>query len=88
MPRFVHITGDYEFENEEAARVHAEENMDKEDWIEYLNYSISFDDLLDWAMEQEKFWNDYREPIQEAKECFFNTFYEPISEEENEDEKD
>lgn len=64
-----------EFEKEEAAREDAREHMDWDSYKEELQYTITFDQLLDWAHEQESFFDAFQEEISDAEGEFFLNNY-------------
>ena len=72
-----------EFDTYEEAREATLENFDTEDLSEYLETCISFYTLLEWAMKQPNFFDDFGDKITAAEDYFCNTY---ISEWEEEDE--
>jgi hypothetical protein len=73
--KWVNSWGD-EFDNEKDARRHAKEHMDWDSYKEELQYNISYDKLLEWARNQESFWNDFQDEVAMAEEEFFSNNYD------------
>lgn len=72
-----------EFDSYEEARDATLEYFETEDLSEYLETCISFYTLLEWAIKQPKFFEDFEDKITAAEDYFCNTY---ISEWEEEDE--
>ena len=72
-----------EFDTYEEAREATLENFETSDLSEYLESNISFYTLLEWAMKQPKFFDDFEEKITAAENDFCDTY---ITEWEEEDE--
>ncbi len=71
-----------EFETEEEAREDAFEKMEQADLIEGLEISIGFTTLLEWAMKQPNFWDDFNDAICEAEDIFFRDNYYEVKDSE------
>ena len=72
-----------QFDTYEEAREATLENFEAEDLSDYLETAISFYTLLEWAMKQPKFFEDFEDKIHAAEEYFCDTY---ISEWEDDDE--
>lgn len=74
-----------EFETREEALESVTERMDDRDLTCALEYSIGFSVLLDWAMQQDGFWDHFCDEIEQAEmEFFSDNYYEVEDEEEDE----
>lgn len=73
--KWVSAWGD-EFDNEKDARQHAKEQMDWDSYKEELQYLIKYDELLEWAHNQESFEHDFKGEFAMAEEEFFSNNYD------------
>lgn len=73
--KWISAWGD-EFDNKKDAQQHAKEQMDWDSYKDELQYIISFDQLLEWAHNQDSFWNDFQNEIATAEKEFFSNNYE------------
>ena len=76
-----------EFETYEEAAEALVETMETDDYIELLGYQIDFFRLINWAMKQQNFFEDFSDEISKAEEEFCNnyiSYYEDEEEEEDE----
>lgn len=64
-----------EFDNEKDARLHAKEQMDWDSYKHELQYIISLNRLLEWAHNQDSFWDEFQDEITAAEEEFFSDNY-------------
>lgn len=69
------------FDTEEEARENVYEHMKRDDYEWQLEYIISHDKLLAWAMEQDAFYERFQEEISKAEAEFFDEFYHEVEEE-------
>lgn len=66
-----------EFDNEQDARLDVPSRMSWDDYKNELMYSISFDELIDWARDQIGFESHFSEQLKQAEDEFFeNNYYE------------
>lgn len=72
------------FETEEEAREHAWETMDEFDLCMYLSHFLGYQDLLNWCLKQDKFFETFEDEFCQAEEEYFSDNYW----EENEDEEE
>ena len=77
-----------EFDNYEEARDATLEYFETEDLSEYLETCISFYALLEWAMKQPKFFDDFEDKITAAEDDFCNTYITEWEEEDEETEEE
>lgn len=73
-----------EFETYEEAAESCVETMETDDYIESLEYQIDYSRLLNWAMKQQSFFEDFEDEIHKAEEEFCNnyiSYYEDEKEE-------
>lgn len=47
-------------------------DQEMEDFEEYFSYRVSYTKLLNWAMKQEKFFNDFDKEIDEANQEYLS----------------
>lgn len=73
--KWVSSWGD-EFDDEKDARQHAKKQMDWDSYKDELQYTISFDRLLEWAHDQDSFWDEFQDEITAAEEEFFSNNYD------------
>lgn len=74
-----------EFETYEEAAEALVESMEPDDYIELLGYRIDFYRLLNWAMKQQKFFEDFEDEIHKVEEEFCDTYISYYEDEEEED---
>ena len=74
MARWISDWGD-EFDNEEDARLHAKEHMDWSSYKDELIYILTIDQILDWAREQEGFYDAFQDELADAEGEFFLSNY-------------
>jgi len=74
MARWVSDWGD-EFDNEEDARQHAREQMDWSSYKDELIYTLTIDQILDWAHEQKGFHDAFQDELAAAEGEFFLSNY-------------
>jgi hypothetical protein len=70
------------FETEEEARDNVIEQMDWDDFKEYMQYSINWNDLFEWARKQEGFFEEFENQFCDAENEFFEQYYSMIDNEE------
>lgn len=68
------------FNTREQAEEACLEDQTIEDFTEYFGYQITFEALLNWAMRQENFSNDFSEQIEAANKEYFDDMICVISE--------
>lgn len=61
-----------EFESEEEAREHTQQNMTWEDYKNEFQYIVSYDELLDWAKDTWGFEEHFSDAIMQAENEYFN----------------
>jgi negative regulator of genetic competence, sporulation and motility len=44
-------------------------------------FHLSYDDLLQWAMKQEGFWEQFEDTMREIREEFFRNYYSEVEDE-------
>lgn len=49
-------------------------DQDMDDFEEYFSLQVSYKKLLNWAMEQEKFFEDFGDEIDKANQEFLNEY--------------
>ena len=59
-----------QFDTYEEAREACLEDMDFDNLSEYLSYRLGYDELLRWALKQEKFFLDFENQFTDAEEEF------------------
>ena len=70
-----------EYETEDEARESAARNFDEADFRDYFEEQVSYATLLEWAMRQNNFSEDFCDEICEAENEFFTDNYHEIKEE-------
>lgn len=73
--KWVSSWGD-EFDDEKDARQDAKERMDWNAYKEELQYLITYDELLEWAHNQNAFWDEFQDEVTTAEEEFFSNNYD------------
>ena len=73
------------FDTYEEAREATLESINIEDLAEYFQCYMTFEDLLEWAMKQPKFFNDFEDKVAAAENYFCDNYISEW-EEENEEE--
>ena len=74
MARWINDWGD-EFDNEEDARQRAREQMNWNNYKNELIYILTIDQILDWAREQEGFYDAFQDELACAEGEFFLSNY-------------
>ena len=64
-----------EFDNEEDAHLDAKEHMDWNSYKDELIYILTIDQILDWAREQEGFYDAFQDELAAAEGEFFLSNY-------------
>lgn len=82
---FIRDYDEMKFETEEEAFEDACDMM----WLhgdigEYLKPWVSYDELLDWAMKQDGFFDHFGDDFYKAQRDYFEDFYFEIEDDENE----
>lgn len=72
------------FKTEEEAREACLEDMEFEEFEEFFSQYISYNQLLQWALKQNQFFEDFADFIDEAEEDFLTNSYYYIEEKEQE----
>ena len=71
-----------EFMDFDAAWTDMEEQMTLEDFSEYFGCHVSYDHLLEWAMKQENFFNEFEDYYSLAEQEYFRDYYHEVEDEE------
>ena len=83
--RYVNDRG-FEFDSELEAIESVEEMMDTDDYAEELAYLIGWLEIIQWALAQPQFCEDYGWALQAAREGYYQSHYSMIDDEEDEEE--
>lgn len=68
-----------EFDSYEEARDKTLEHMEEEDLLDFIFYCRNKDEIIRWAIRQEKFYEEFEDLIHQAEEDFLDEY---LSEEE------
>lgn len=71
-----------EFMTYDEAWEDMQEQMALEDFSEYFGCHVGYDRLLEWAMKQENFFNDFEDEYTQAEQDYFCDYYHEIEDEE------
>lgn len=74
-----------QFESYEEAYDEALNKMDIIDLTDHFGNYVSFEQLLQWALKQDDFWNQFEDALNQAEQDYFEEWYH---EEEVEDDDD
>lgn len=74
-----------QFESYEEAYDDALNKMDITDLTDHFGNYVSFEQLLQWALKQDDFWNQFEDALSQAEQDYFEEWYH---EEEVEDDDD
>lgn len=69
------------FDSEEEAYEDCLSRMTIEDYADEMIFHLSYDDLLQWAMKQEGFWEQFENTMKEIREEFFRNYYSEVEDE-------
>lgn len=69
------------FDSEEEAYEDCCSRMTIDDYADGMIYHLSYDDLLQWAMEQEGFWEHFEDIMANIRQEFFINYYSEIENE-------
>lgn len=65
-----------EFDDEKDVRQDAKDHMDWDSYKNELQYLITYDELLEWASNQDSFWDNFQDEVATAEEEFFSSNYD------------
>jgi len=75
-----------EFETEEDARDNVSERMDWYDYERFMERSITWNQLFNWARKQEGFYEAFENEFCEAENDFFDENYSIVDNDEEDEE--
>ena len=74
-----------EFESYEEAYDEARNKMDLTDLADHFRDYVSFEQLLNWALKQNGFWNQFEDAFSQAEQDYFEEWYHEVETEDDDD---
>lgn len=80
MSKYINNNLDIEFNNYDDAWEDAMENMDQPDLFERFEEKVSYWELLQWAILQPKFYDEFGDVVSDCEQDYFDTYYIELEE--------